>query len=177
MFRKIKDKHLHRDTTRWEEHSANLHSASWSSREISSLNEQDVNTSRKHLAIQRRSYQPLSRDFLYILCFCASVFCTCMCVCDTNLSRSSCRRSVCILCCSRRWMSQVSWRRFVHSRVSPRRTDLWLKHTHIQVIYWAYCIHVLRASKLSLTGFNRCHHITPILASLHWLPVRFRIDF
>ncbi|KAF7651423.1 hypothetical protein LDENG_00111240, partial [Lucifuga dentata] len=28
-----------------------------------------------------------------------------------------------------------------------------------------------------LTGFNRRHHITPILASLHWLPVRFRIDF
>ena len=27
-----------------------------------------------------------------------------------------------------------------------------------------------------LTGFNR-HHITPVLASLHWLPVRFRIDF
>ncbi|KAK0155946.1 hypothetical protein N1851_001518 [Merluccius polli] len=28
-----------------------------------------------------------------------------------------------------------------------------------------------------LTGFNRRHHITPVLASLHWLPVRFRIDF
>ena len=28
-----------------------------------------------------------------------------------------------------------------------------------------------------LTGFNRHQHITPILASLHWLPVCFRIDF
>ena len=28
-----------------------------------------------------------------------------------------------------------------------------------------------------LTGFNRRQHITPILASLHWLPVCFRIDF
>ncbi|KAF7655435.1 hypothetical protein LDENG_00055950, partial [Lucifuga dentata] len=27
-----------------------------------------------------------------------------------------------------------------------------------------------------LTGFNR-HHITAILASLHWFPVRFRIEF
>ena len=27
------------------------------------------------------------------------------------------------------------------------------------------------------TGFNRCQPITPILASLHWLPVCFRIDF
>ncbi|KAF7642270.1 hypothetical protein LDENG_00261100, partial [Lucifuga dentata] len=28
-----------------------------------------------------------------------------------------------------------------------------------------------------LTGFNRRHHITPLLASLHWFPVRFRIEF
>ena len=28
-----------------------------------------------------------------------------------------------------------------------------------------------------LTGFNRRQHITPVLASLHWLPVCFRIDF
>lgn len=27
------------------------------------------------------------------------------------------------------------------------------------------------------TGSNRHHHITPILASLHWLSVRFSIDF
>ncbi|KAF7641597.1 hypothetical protein LDENG_00276220, partial [Lucifuga dentata] len=26
-------------------------------------------------------------------------------------------------------------------------------------------------------GFNRRHHITPLLASLHWFPVRFRIEF
>ncbi len=28
-----------------------------------------------------------------------------------------------------------------------------------------------------VTGFNRQHHITPILASLHWLPVQFKIGF
>ena len=28
-----------------------------------------------------------------------------------------------------------------------------------------------------LNGFNRRQHITPILASLHWVPVCFRIDF
>lgn len=28
-----------------------------------------------------------------------------------------------------------------------------------------------------LTGFNRRHRITPIPASLHWLPVWFRVDF
>ncbi|KAF7659716.1 hypothetical protein LDENG_00294140, partial [Lucifuga dentata] len=28
-----------------------------------------------------------------------------------------------------------------------------------------------------ITGSNRRHHITPVLASLHWLPVHFRIDF
>lgn len=27
-----------------------------------------------------------------------------------------------------------------------------------------------------LTGFNRRHYITQIMAALHWLPVRFRID-
>ncbi|KAF7641764.1 hypothetical protein LDENG_00272630, partial [Lucifuga dentata] len=27
------------------------------------------------------------------------------------------------------------------------------------------------------SGFNRRHHITPILASLHWFPVQFRIEF
>jgi len=28
-----------------------------------------------------------------------------------------------------------------------------------------------------LTGTKKREHITPVLASLHWLPVRFRIDF
>ncbi|KAF7662068.1 hypothetical protein LDENG_00246030 [Lucifuga dentata] len=28
-----------------------------------------------------------------------------------------------------------------------------------------------------LTGFNRQHYITRILSSLHWFPVRFRIEF
>lgn len=28
-----------------------------------------------------------------------------------------------------------------------------------------------------LTGTSRHEHITPVLSSLHWLPVRFRIDF
>lgn len=32
------------------------------------------------------------------------------------------------------------------------------------------------ASRL-LTGTKKREHITPVLASLHWLPVRFRIDF
>ena len=36
---------------------------------------------------------------------------------------------------------------------------------------------VQNAAARLLTGFNRRHHITPVLASLHWLPVRFRIDF
>lgn len=35
----------------------------------------------------------------------------------------------------------------------------------------------IKSFLLHLTGFNRQHHITPILASLHWLPVRFKIDF
>lgn len=53
------------------------------------------------------------------------------CVCETNLSRSSCHCSVCILCCSHRWRSPASWRRFVHSYVFSQRTDLWLNtHTH-----------------------------------------------
>ena len=28
-----------------------------------------------------------------------------------------------------------------------------------------------------LTGSRVCNHITPVLESLHWLPVRFRVDF
>ena len=36
---------------------------------------------------------------------------------------------------------------------------------------------VQNAAARLLTGFNRRHNITPILASLHWLPVHFRIDF
>ena len=27
------------------------------------------------------------------------------------------------------------------------------------------------------TGKRKCGHVTPLLASLHWLPVRFRINF
>ena len=36
---------------------------------------------------------------------------------------------------------------------------------------------VQNAAARLLTGTRRREHITPVLASLHWLPVRFRIDF
>ena len=36
---------------------------------------------------------------------------------------------------------------------------------------------VQNAAARLLTGHKKRDHITPILASLHWLPVRFRIDF
>ena len=40
------------------------------------------------------------------------------------------------------------------------------------------CLQLVQNSAARLlTGFNRRQHITPILASLHWLPVCFRIDF
>ena len=41
--------------------------------------------------------------------------------------------------------------------------------SHLQLIQNA-------AARL-LTGFNRRHQIIPVLASFHWLPVHFRIDF
>ena len=28
-----------------------------------------------------------------------------------------------------------------------------------------------------LSGVRKYHHITPTLATLHWLPIRFRVDF
>lgn len=28
-----------------------------------------------------------------------------------------------------------------------------------------------------LTGVRKCQHITPVLVSLHWLPVHYRIEF
>ena len=36
---------------------------------------------------------------------------------------------------------------------------------------------VQNAAAQLLTGTKKQEHITPVLASLHWLPVRFRIDF
>ena len=36
---------------------------------------------------------------------------------------------------------------------------------------------VQNAAARFLTGTSRREHITPVLSSLHWLPVRFRIDF
>ena len=36
---------------------------------------------------------------------------------------------------------------------------------------------VQNAAARLLTGTKKRQHITPVLASLHWLPVRFRIDF
>ena len=42
----------------------------------------------------------------------------------------------------------------------------------------ALCVqYLLLVVYTGLTGLKRQNHITPILASLHWLPVRFRIDF
>lgn len=36
---------------------------------------------------------------------------------------------------------------------------------------------VQNAAARLLTGTRKREHITPVLASLHWLPVKFRIDF
>ena len=36
---------------------------------------------------------------------------------------------------------------------------------------------VQNAAARLLTGSRKFNHITPILASLHWLPISFRIDF
>lgn len=36
---------------------------------------------------------------------------------------------------------------------------------------------VQNAAARLLTGTKKCEHITPVLAELHWLPVKFRIDF
>ncbi len=36
---------------------------------------------------------------------------------------------------------------------------------------------VQNAAARLLTGTKKYEHITPVLASLHWLPVRFRIEF
>ena len=36
---------------------------------------------------------------------------------------------------------------------------------------------VQNAAARFLTGTSRREHITPVLSSLHWLPVHFRIDF
>ena len=36
---------------------------------------------------------------------------------------------------------------------------------------------VQNAAARLLTGTKKYHHITPVLASLHWLPVKFRVDF
>ncbi len=36
---------------------------------------------------------------------------------------------------------------------------------------------VQNAAARLLTGVRKREHITPVLISLHWLPVRFRIDF
>ncbi|KAF7661620.1 hypothetical protein LDENG_00256630, partial [Lucifuga dentata] len=45
--------------------------------------------------------------------------------------------------------------------------------------YYSLAIHLLHTIVLLCicTGFNRQHHITPILASVHWFPVQFRIEF
>src|SRR4029434_7347240 len=36
---------------------------------------------------------------------------------------------------------------------------------------------VQNAAARLVTGTRKRNHISPILASLHWLPVRFRVDF
>ena len=36
---------------------------------------------------------------------------------------------------------------------------------------------VLNAAARILTRTKRCEHITPVLTSLHWLPVKARIDY
>ena len=36
---------------------------------------------------------------------------------------------------------------------------------------------VQNAAARILTGTKKCHHLTPVLAALRWLPILFRIDF
>ncbi len=51
-------------------------------------------------------------------------------------------------------------------------------------LYWGLpqsaisCLQIVQnAAARLLTGTRKKDHISPILASLHWLPVKFRIDF
>ena len=36
---------------------------------------------------------------------------------------------------------------------------------------------VHNAAARLLSGVRKYHHISPTLAALHWLPIRFRVDF
>ena len=124
-----------------EEHSADSHSASWSSRNQDWAAQRSESISawiQAQFVTQSQQLSAVTTVSTHVFVFCACLYvcvCACVCVCvracvcETNLSRSSCHRSVCIPCCSRRWRNQESWRRSVHSRVSPQHTGRWLKHT------------------------------------------------
>ncbi len=54
---------------------------------------------------------------------------------------------------------------------------IYILHMHIIIYYWNSLQIVQNAAARVLTRSSKYDHITPILQSLHWLPIKFRISY
>ena len=74
-------------------------------------------------------------------------------------------------------LSFNDFERVIHAFISTRLDYCNALHAGLNQGSIARLQLVQNAAARLLTGTRKRDHITPVLASLHWLPVRFRIDF
>jgi len=75
------------------------------------------------------------------------------------------------------FLSFNSFEQAIHAFISSRLDYCNALYTGINQNALSRLQLVQNSAARLLTGTKKCTHTTPILASLHWLPVRFRIDF
>ena len=75
------------------------------------------------------------------------------------------------------YLSQNDLERVIHAFISSRLDYCNSLYVGLDQLSLRRLQLVQNAAARVLTGTKKREHITPVLASLHWLPVRYRIDF
>ena len=75
------------------------------------------------------------------------------------------------------FLSRPDLEKVIHALISSRLDYCNSLYSGIASASLARLQLVQKAAARLLTGTRRWDHITPVLTSLHWLPVKFRIDF
>ena len=78
----------------------------------------------------------------------------------------------------RKYLSQESARTLVHAFIIDR-----IDYCNSLLLVYPSSVHLLKMQRLQnaaarlISNVSRYSHITPVLCSLHWLPVKFPVDF
>ena len=77
----------------------------------------------------------------------------------------------------RPWLDQLNLEKVIHAFITSRLDYCNSLYVGIDQAELNRLQLVQNAAAHFLTGTKKREHITPVLSSLHWLPVRYRVDF